>query len=608
LTVVNSITNSGFGNGTVAPSNASLTSGVAGKFGNAFRFNRGGGAVRPRINTSYKLSATGDWTLAGWYKSNGATGTGYIACSYHSAGDYVLFYGPDSENSDHKARLAVKGVPSIYSTVAPAIGQWHFYVATRQDDTFSLYMDGVLQGSETVAGVSVQQTYALNIGGLNSASTPNTKAGDLDEVWVFDHALRVDEINLLYKNNAVGAYDPSPADGDLVDPALTTLSWTMPKASNPACDPNSTICNVFISEDPSMAGATQLVNNAFAESATVSLTAGVTYYWCVDVTDPNCSSAVEDDLYYPGDVWSFTTVPLQAYNPAPANEATGVGIWPDFSWTPGLTSAVSHKLYLSEDEDAVTNRTVTPIETTETFTTTDALEFATTYYWAVDGIDGASATVLGDVWSFTTANTFVFEPMGYDTSANLQAVWTTGDPNYPALCTTTNRMRMPYYDVSNTYTQLLGDDDTGLDFSTASQLQYVLYLEGLSGVAIENFPQWTIQLLDASDTVLYAFDSSNYDAETLLASTIDYQLMRHDVSAASSTLAAVRKIQFIVDGYPSISSAYGIVVDDIAIAGITCDDPSIFDADGNCIIDLKDLTALAAEWLTCGLFPASACP
>ena len=167
---------------------------------------------------------------------------------------------------------------------------------------------------------------------------------------------------------------------------------------------------------------------------------------------------------------------------------------------------------------------------------------------------------------------------------------------------------MPYYDSSNTYTRLLGDDDAGLDFSTVVQVRYILRLEGLAGISVENFPQWTLQLLDASDTVLCALNSSSCDTDVLEAAASSDQIIKYDISAVSGALGAVRKVRFVVDGYSLISSDYGIVIDDITIAGVTCDAPPVFDMNSDCVVNLEDFAAMASIWLKCTLYPASACP
>ena len=97
-------------------------------------------------------------------------------------------------------------------------------------------------------------------------------------------------------------------------------------------------------------------------------------------------------------------------------------------------------------------------------------------------------------------------------------------------------------------------------------------------------------------------------ADVLEAAASSDQIIKHDISAVSGALGAVRKVRFVVDGYPSVSSGYGIVIDDITIAGITCDKPPVLDMNNDCVVNLEDFAAIASIWLECTLYPASACP
>ncbi|HOK95940.1 MAG TPA: immunoglobulin domain-containing protein [Anaerohalosphaeraceae bacterium] len=58
---------------------------------------------------------------------------------------------------------------------------------------------------------------------------------------------------------------------------------------------------------------------------------------------------------------------------------------------------------------------------------------------------------------------------------------------------------------------------------------------------------------------------------------------------------------------------YGLTADEIAqmyydIVGTFCLSKPVYDYDNNCIEDLGDLAIMAATWLDCGLYPATACP
>jgi hypothetical protein len=92
----------------------------------------------------------------------------------------------------------------------------------------------------------------------------------------------------------------------------------------------------------------------------------------------------------------FFYVPVQAFEPQPADDATNVSVEASLSWRPGRL-AESHLVYLGADENAMTladtvaDRSYTPA----------SLNLATTYSWKIDEV-GAAGTYEGRVWSFTT--------------------------------------------------------------------------------------------------------------------------------------------------------------------------------------------------------------
>jgi hypothetical protein len=113
----------------------------------------------------------------------------------------------------------------------------------------------------------------------------------------------------------------------------------------------------------------------------------------------------------------FYYVPVQAFVPAPADEATGVAIGTDLSWRPGR-EATSHKVTIGTDAEAVANGTADAATVTDNSYTPGTLDLATTYYWKVDEV-GDTGTYAGDVWSFTTSDYDVIDDFeGYDDGGN----------------------------------------------------------------------------------------------------------------------------------------------------------------------------------------------
>ena len=113
-----------------------------------------------------------------------------------------------------------------------------------------------------------------------------------------------------------------------------------------------------------------------------------TYYWRIDSVNIWGTAT--------GTVWSFTTIysDLQASNPNPTDDALGVDIDADLSWTAGV-GATSHDVYFGTSNPP-------PFQLNQTTATFNpgTMAYSTTYYWRIDET-GAYGTTTGMVWSFT---------------------------------------------------------------------------------------------------------------------------------------------------------------------------------------------------------------
>jgi regulation of enolase protein 1 (concanavalin A-like superfamily) len=126
-------------------------------------------------------------------------------------------------------------------------------------------------------------------------------------------------------------------------------------------------------------------------------------------------------------------LPLRASSPDPVNGATGVKETPILRWNAG-EQAAQHDVFFGTDRDAVANADTT---TTGIYRgrqdpnsyTTEALEWAQTYYWRIDEVNTLDPEGLwqGSVWSFTVVDHLIvddFEP--YDDFCN-RIFYTWGD-------------------------------------------------------------------------------------------------------------------------------------------------------------------------------------
>jgi|GEM_PF-2124880 len=193
------------------------------------------------------------------------------------------------------------------------------------------------------------------------------------------------------------ATQPGPADGALIEQRSATLSWA---AGVTAASHDVYIGDSFESVDSGAEGT--FVGNQTGTTLDVGLPGGplpdglvpgTTYYWRVDEVEADGTTV------YKGAVWSFSIAPLSAYNPSPADGATGVDTNVELSWTPGMDAKL-HSVYFGDDLDTVSNAVGAAPMPFITFNP-GPLEPGKTYYWRVDEFN-PPITTKGNVWSFTT--------------------------------------------------------------------------------------------------------------------------------------------------------------------------------------------------------------
>ena len=124
----------------------------------------------------------------------------------------------------------------------------------------------------------------------------------------------------------------------------------------------------------------------------------VSYYWRIDEVER------DGKTIHQGDVWSFTSAPLTAYNPQPQDGAKGIDVDADLSWSPGA-DAIMHDVYFGTDKTNVTDGTSGTFKGKQVTTIYDpgTLANGTTYFWRIDEAEADGTKHKGDVWSFTTA-------------------------------------------------------------------------------------------------------------------------------------------------------------------------------------------------------------
>ncbi|MBN2181566.1 MAG: discoidin domain-containing protein [Sedimentisphaerales bacterium] len=134
----------------------------------------------------------------------------------------------------------------------------------------------------------------------------------------------------------------------------------------------------------------------------------------------------------------FLQIPVSTSKPVPEDGASGVDIDLVLKWRAGR-EADEHKVYISTDEQAVTEGTVAPVTLAETGYSPLSLDLGTTYYWRVDEVNNAEETAVweGGTWSFATSEYRVVDdfesyndiPAGQEGSNLIYLTWIDGYDN-----------------------------------------------------------------------------------------------------------------------------------------------------------------------------------
>ena len=212
--------------------------------------------------------------------------------------------------------------------------------------------------------------------------------------------------NVSVTGTPLTAFNPSPADGALHQAAQAHLQWT---AGATAASHNVYFGDNFNDVEAGTGGTFQ--GNQTSTSFDVGLigqpfpnglVSGTTYYWRIDEVGSDGWSI------HTGNVWSFTTAPVNAYDPNPLDGSKFVDRNITLSWTTGFGD-VSHNVYFGENFDDVNDGTGGTFQGNQQETAfnvripyPNGLASDTTSFWRIDEVEADSQTIhKGGVWSFT---------------------------------------------------------------------------------------------------------------------------------------------------------------------------------------------------------------
>lgn len=310
---------------------------------------------------------TGDWTVSAWIKTTQTDrGTVFAKGGDNSGG--IRYTLATHEANANKITLTVDDdttkIQALGSTVV-IDGQWYHVAAMRRGTTLSVYVNGILDGTNTVpSGYNLSGTSQHNalIGAMTAHDTGGLikyYIGVIDDVRVYSQALTPDELQSVMSGGKGFplAKGPTPPDGAVITATWASLDWT---PGDFAVSHNVYVGESF--EDVNVGTSSAFRGNQTSTSFIVGLglpgdpypgglVPGTTYYWRVDEVnnaDPNSP--------WKGNVWSFSLPPRTAYKPNPADGAESVALDARLSWTAGF-GAKLHTVYFGDNFDDVNNAT-----------------------------------------------------------------------------------------------------------------------------------------------------------------------------------------------------------------------------------------------------------
>ncbi len=179
---------------------------VGGKYGGALEF---GGSDMVTVQDDPKLDLE-TFTLAAWVNIPAITGVWQIIASKESRGptarNYGLF-GHSNSGVVHYSFTTNFAWNSFNAQTAVTDGKWHHVAGTYDGTTFTLYLNGAVDGSIAPGTKPDSHDQALFIGGCDIGNYWMT--GAIDELALFDRALSEAEVSEL-KDGLEGVLSVDP--------------------------------------------------------------------------------------------------------------------------------------------------------------------------------------------------------------------------------------------------------------------------------------------------------------------------------------------------------------------------------------------------------------
>jgi len=334
-----------------------------------------------------------------------------------------------------------------------------------------------------------------------------------------------------------------------------------------------------------------------------------------------------DTLEYPGKtkIWADKNLE-QAWAPSPEDGATGVSsLGVDLCWCPGESAEVHH-VFFSDVEAAVEARDmgtyIGPLHGHDnTCWPTGPLMLGQTYYWAVDEQDIGITIVQGDVWEFTVEECRAIEDMeAYTMNPNLiYETWYDGCGYWvgeqlisngtgscvdlamdklhggaKAMVYTYENVYQSLWERDHNYSEARREFDPALNLTASGEAAMVVWFHGNKDNDVTNM--WV--LLNDGAAATYG-DNGDDPADITKEEWIDWNIDLAGFTGLSAVSSMSIGFGDKVGNVPD--DALGIMwFDDISVCPVRCVPKyttDIFDLNGDCITDWKDVGIQAGNWL-----------
>ncbi|MHC4177948.1 MAG: LamG-like jellyroll fold domain-containing protein, partial [Planctomycetota bacterium] len=192
---------------------------VPGKIGNALQFDGNDTAVDGDyvlVNGYTAISGTAPRTMAAWIKATRVESE-IMSWGLNNAGEKWVFRVQDSNGTSGALRVEVNGGYVVGSTVL-SDDEWHHVAAvfpeggTNVTDVL-LYVDGALEAYSATLDEPIDTADGNDVMlGTETWNTGRSAQGLMDEMFIYDVALEVNDLDALYQFGLAGSYADLPVN------------------------------------------------------------------------------------------------------------------------------------------------------------------------------------------------------------------------------------------------------------------------------------------------------------------------------------------------------------------------------------------------------------